>query len=67
MLASKNNFSREASIPAVPRLRLHPAPIGGLRETGGEAGREAEMEPGEEAGGRVEREAGREAGGETET
>ena len=66
-MASKNNFSCEASIPPVPALALHPALIGGWREAGGEAGRETEMELGEEAGGRVEREAGREAGGETET
>ena len=64
MLASKNNFSCEASIPAVPRQSLHPALIGGWREAGGEAGREAEREAGEEAGGRVEREAGRERLGE---
>ena len=68
MLTPKNNFSCEASIPPVPTLRLHPAPIGGLREAGGEAGREAGREAvGEaegEAGGEAEREAGREAGGE---
>ena len=54
MLAPKNNFSREASIPGVPRQRLHPALIGGWREAGGEAereaGREAEREAGGEAG-----------------
>ena len=36
MLAPKNNFSLEASIALVPGLRLHPAPIGGWREAGGE-------------------------------
>ena len=64
MLAPKNNFSCEASIPPVPALALHPALIGGWREAGGEAGREAEREAGGEAGGRLEREAGRGAGGE---
>ena len=67
MLAPKNNFSLEASIGPVPRLRLHPAPIGGWRGTAGEAGREAEREagrePGREAEGEARREAGREAGG----
>ena len=53
MLAPKNNFSLEASIGAVPSLRLHPALIGGWREAGGEAEREAGRE--------AEREAGREA------
>ena len=66
MLTPKNNFSCEASIGAVPGLRLHPAPIGGLREAGGEAGREAgrevEKEAGREAGGEAERKASREAG-----
>jgi hypothetical protein len=51
MLNPKNNFLCEASIPPVPRLRLHPALIGGWRETGGEAGREAERDAGREAGG----------------
>ena len=46
MLASKNNFSCEASIGPVPRLSLHPALIGGWREAVGEAGREAEEEAG---------------------
>ena len=67
MLAPKNNFSLEASIGAVPTLRLHPALIGGWREEGGEAGREAgreaEREAGREAEGEAGREAGREAGG----
>ena len=66
MLAPKNNFSLEASIPPVPTHALHPAPIGGWREAAGEAAREAERETRGEAGGRLEREAGREAGGETE-
>ena len=59
MLTPENNFSREASIPGVPKHLLHPALIGGCREAAGEAGREAEREAGEEAGGRVEGEAGR--------
>ena len=67
MLTPQDNFSHEASIPAVPALRLHPAPIGGWREAGGEAGREAgrraEREAGREAEGEAGREAGREAGG----
>ena len=49
MLASKNNFSLEASIGPVPNLRLHLALIGGWREAGTEAGREAEREAGGEA------------------
>ena len=44
-----------------------PNNIGGWREAGEEAGREAEREAGGEAGGRVEREAGGTAGGERET
>ena len=60
MLTPKNNFSCEASIPAVPSLRLHPALIGGCREAGGEAGREAGRQVGREAGG--EAGAGMEAG-----
>ena len=64
MLAPKNNFSLEASIPGVPSLRLHPAPIGGCREAAGEAGREAGREAEREAGREAEGEAGREAGGE---
>ena len=46
MLNPENNFSCEASIPAVPKPLLHPALIGGWREAGGEAGREAEEEAG---------------------
>ena len=53
MLAPKNNFSLEASIPAVPSHLLHPAPIGGWREAEGEAGREAGREAEREAGGRL--------------
>ena len=68
MLTPKNNFSREASIGPVPSHWLHPALIGGWREAGGEAGREAgrevEKEAGREAGGEAERKARREAGGE---
>ena len=50
MLAPKNNFSLEASIPAVPTHSLPPALIGGWRKAGGEAGREAEREADREAG-----------------
>ena len=68
MLTPKNNFSREASIPRIPALWLHPALIRSWREAGGEAGREAgrevEKEAGREAGGEAERKARRKAGGE---
>ena len=37
-MASKNNFSCEASIGPVPTLSLHPALIGGWREAEEEAG-----------------------------
>ena len=54
MLTPKNNFSCEASIGIVSRLRLHPAPIGGLREAGGEAGRSLGGRLGERLGEKLE-------------